>query len=74
MQGSIPGDLASGRLAWLPLGHAETLSQICSYQRVGQTAGVATRMFVDVLDDVLAAMHLNTPVSGDRTPLPARGP
>lgn len=53
VQENVAQDVASGRLCWLPLANAEARSQICLYQRVGQTPAVATGVFVQFLDAAL---------------------
>jgi DNA-binding transcriptional LysR family regulator len=51
VQENVAEDVAAQRLRWLPLVDAEARSEICLYQRVGQTTAAATGVF---------AQHLGT--------------
>lgn len=64
VQENVAQDLAEARLVWLPLADAQAHSQICLYQRIGQTSAVATGVLVEHLDRALQT--LPQPPAGPR--------
>ena len=53
VQENVAEDVAAGLLRWLPLADAEARSQICLYQRVGQTTAAATGVFAQHLETAM---------------------
>lgn len=52
----VAQDVAEQRLVWLPLAHADAHSKNGLYQRIGQTATVASAVFMQFLDAALTEL------------------